>query len=95
MKSKVLAVMHMSPPIHGASAVGDFIATSDTLKAELSLTFIPMRFASSIEDIGSFSYGKILTAAKLFLQIICALLRERPTVIYYTASSSDSHLLEI
>ena len=85
---KVLAVLHMSPPVHGASAVGDFIANSETIKTELDFRAIPMRFANSIEEIGPFSCRKLFVACKLFLRVIGSLLSQRPTVVYYTASSS-------
>lgn len=85
-KSKLLCVLHRSPPSHGAARVGDFIASSEKLKGDFDCRFITIKSSETISDIGKISFKKIYYVLVLYVKILWVLLLFRPQKIYYTAS---------
>ena len=88
MNKRSLAILHVSPPVHGAAAIGDFIAGSKSIASRLGLIVIPITSARTIEDIGSFKLRKLFAAISLTAKVFSSLCWSRPKAIYYTASSS-------
>lgn len=85
-KSKLLLLFHFSPPVHGASKVGDFIKQSDLLKEHYHQKHIKLESSKKLEDIGKFSFGKILQLLLLFFKLFITLFSFRPNKIYFTVS---------
>jgi glycosyltransferase involved in cell wall biosynthesis len=86
-KNNVLFILHYSPPVHGASKVGDTIVKSEFLKEKFSTKYIKIKSSQKIDQIGRFSFRKVFALIELFFKIIYTLLIFRPKKIYYTASS--------
>lgn len=84
--TKLLCILHLSPPYHGAAKVGDFIFESETLKENFECRFIPIRSSESIGDIGKVNLKKFWLVAMLFFRVLWALIVFRPDKIYFTAS---------
>ena len=68
-KKKILFILHLPPPAHGAAKVGEFISQSKNLKNEYSCLFIPINSSRTIDDIGRFSFRKLALAIDLFIRI--------------------------
>jgi glycosyltransferase involved in cell wall biosynthesis len=85
-KQKVLFILHRSPPSHGASKVGEFIASSSKLGGEFDCRFITIRSSDTISEIGRFTLKKIYLVAELYIKVIWALINFKPDTIYFTAS---------
>ena len=86
MKTKILFILHRSPPAHGAAKVGDFISQSEKLKSEYDCKFITIKSSGTIGDIGKVSFKKIYLVIELFFKILYTILIFRPHKIYFTAS---------
>ena len=86
MKSRVLCILHRSPPFHGAAKVGDFVANSDEMREQFNCKFITIKSSDSIADIGKISFKKIYLVFELYLKVMLALILFRPHKIYFTAS---------
>jgi len=52
MKPKILFIMHMPPPVHGAAMVGQFIHDSESIKQSFDCHYVNMAVATRLEDIG-------------------------------------------
>jgi glycosyltransferase involved in cell wall biosynthesis len=85
-KSKLLCILHRSPPSHGAAKVGDFIASSQKLKESFDCRFITIKSSDTIGEIGKVNFKKFYLVAELYFKIVWALLVFRPQEIYFTAS---------
>ena len=85
-KTKLLCILHYSPPAHGASKVGDFIKSSQKLKDEFNCEFIKIKSSDTIGDIGKVNFKKIYFVLELFFKILFTILVFRPNKIYFTAS---------
>lgn len=86
-KTKLLCILHYSPPAHGASKVGDFIKSNETLKDKFNCRFIKIKSSNTLEDIGKMNYKKIYYVLELFFKILFTIIIFRPNKIYFTASS--------
>lgn len=87
-KLRLLCILHTSPPIHGASTIGDTILYSPKVNQKLICKFLQMNGASELKDIGSVSISKLIRSIMLFWHICFYLCTFRPQLIYYTASTS-------
>ena len=85
-KSKLLCILHRSPPAHGAAKVGDFIASSKKLNEYYDCRFITIKSSDTIGDIGKINFKKFYLVAELYVKVLWALLIFRPQTIYFTAS---------
>ena len=87
-RSKILLILHQSPPPHGAAKVGDFIATSEKLRDSFECKFIKIKSSETVEDIGRIRLNKLFFALALFFRVMFMLAKFRPDKIYFTASIS-------
>ena len=83
---KALFVLHYSPPIHGASKVGDMIINSSLISSELESKFLKIKGTQRLDEIGKFSLLKIKHSFKLFFGLISKLFLFKPSIIYFTVS---------
>ena len=83
----ILFVMHMPPPIHGASMVGKFIHDSERINSEFNCHYINLATASCLEDIGRFRFDKITSFWKLLRQIRQSVKELKPDLVYVTPNA--------
>jgi glycosyltransferase involved in cell wall biosynthesis len=83
---KALFILHYSPPIHGASKVGDYIINSKLISTSLETKYIKIKGAQNLDQIGKFNFLKLKYSIELFLNLIFKLLIFRPNIIYFTVS---------
>lgn len=84
---KVLFVMHMPPPVHGAAMIGQTIKKSDLINKLFNCNYINLTTASSIRDIGRYNLRKIASFFKLILNIYKAVERINPELVYITPNA--------
>lgn len=73
MKPKVLFIMHMPPPVHGAAMVGKYIHDSKIVNDSFDCRYENMMLASSLEDIGKGGVKKVfnlLSQLKRFKRLL-------------------------
>jgi glycosyltransferase involved in cell wall biosynthesis len=85
-KPKLLAILHLPPPHHGAAKVGEFIRHSHLINGEFTCYYIPIRSSDTIADIGKVSFKKLYLVAELYFKVMWALVVFRPNLIYVTVS---------
>ena len=85
---KVLYVMHMPPPVHGASMMGQYIKDSHLLQARFDSEYINMAAATDLNDIGHVGIKKIVNYGKMLRRIRKSVRNAKPHVIYVTPNSA-------
>ncbi|NVB80904.1 MAG: hypothetical protein HOV81_21080, partial [Kofleriaceae bacterium] len=78
--------MQLPPPVHGMAVMSDRVARSEHLRAHFDLEVLPLRFASSLEDLGGVSLRKLARAALTGVRLVGALSLRRPDAVYFTFS---------
>lgn len=87
MKPRVLFIMHVPPPVHGASLVGKYIHDSKLINEEFECYYVSPSTARDINDIAKFRFSKIFSLIVIFFRIAKILLLKRPDLVYYTATA--------
>lgn len=87
MKSKILFIMHMPPPVHGAAMIGKAIKDSKVINQRFECEYINLATAASISDIGKLSLGKLTAFGKLLVEIRQKVKRMKPELVYVTPNA--------
>lgn len=87
-KPKILFVMHMPPPIHGAAIVGQNIYKSQKINNSFECTFINLSASNKVSHIGKIRLRKLFFLIENFWKVVAISLKEKPDLIYLTPSST-------
>lgn len=88
MKSKILFILHLPPPIHGAGMMGSYIKESVLIQNKFESDYINLSLASSIDDIGKAGLKKAFTLISLLLKIGYTLLTKKHDLYYMTLTAA-------
>jgi len=87
-KPRILFVMHMPPPIHGAAVMGAQIRDSRILAETFECRHINLSSSVTLEEIGRGRLRKLLFVARL-LRLVRRSIREwKPDLVYVTPTST-------
>jgi len=87
-KGRILFILHLPPPIHGASLVGKCIQSSTIINQEFYTHFINLATSTKLTESGKGGIKKILGLVKIQLEIIRALLSRKFDLCYVTLNSA-------
>lgn len=86
-KPKILFIMHMPPPVHGAAMMGQYIHDSKLINERFDCHYINPSLSDSVSNVGKFSFYKIISAIKNIIFIIKEIKKIRPNLCYYTPTA--------
>ena len=86
-KPRILFILHLPPPVHGAAMVGQYIHDSELIHSEFDGRFINLTTASGMGDIGKFKFRKIFSFRRLLLAIRRTVKEFRPELVYVTPNA--------
>ena len=83
-RPRVLCVVPLPPPLHGASLQSRMIVQSPYLNEKFRFKVVPMRFVKEIHEIGTFSLKKVFKMFTVGARLIWDLICFRPQLVYYS-----------
>jgi glycosyltransferase involved in cell wall biosynthesis len=83
-RPKLLLLMQLPPPVHGASLMNSFVAESKVIAGHFNTRIIPLRFITDLKEMGGFSIRKIILMLRVLLRIVGQMIAFRPQIVYYT-----------
>ena len=86
-KLKALFIMHMPPPVHGASMMGKYIHDSEAVNGAFDCHYINLATAKDLIDIGKIGVKKLVQFIKLLRNIHKEVKRWRPQLVYVTPNA--------
>jgi glycosyltransferase involved in cell wall biosynthesis len=86
-KPRILFILHLPPPVHGAAMVGQYIHDSAAVSAGFDGRFINLTTASGMGDIGKFKFRKISAFLRLLREIRRTVKEFRPELVYVTPNA--------
>lgn len=89
-RKRILFILHMPPPVHGAAVVGKMIHESRLIDDAFDCRFINLATASGLEDIGKFRLNKISRFTSLLKHIRREIKSFSPDLIYITPNSAGA-----
>ena len=87
MKSKILFIMHMPPPVHGAAMMGQYIHDSQIINERFDCHYINLTTAKSLQDIGRGGIGKLWKFGWLLARIAKKVVTLKPQLVYVTPNA--------
>lgn len=87
MKSKILFIMHMPPPVHGAAMMGKYIHDSKLINDKFECHYINLTTAKNLQDIGKGGIKKLWKFICLLTKIVKSLAGIHPQMVYVTPNS--------
>lgn len=85
-KPRILFLMHMPPPIHGAAVVGGIVRDSEVLRDRFECRYVNYSISRTLDEIARFSLKKIPVVARLLSQVFREMKSFRPDIVYVTPS---------
>lgn len=90
MKQKILFIMHMPPPVHGASMVGKFIHDSQLINSSFDCHYVNLAVATRLEDVGKGGWHKAKDIWKKLIEVRKAVKAVKPDLVYITPNSAGA-----
>ena len=87
MTTKILFILHLPPPVHGAAMVGKYIYDSELINEEFDCRYINLTTAKNLQDIGKGGIKKLWKFIKLLSGIIKEVTKIKPELIYVTPNA--------
>lgn len=87
MKPTVLFILHMPPPVHGASMMGKYIHDSKMVNEAFDCHYINLTTAKNLADIGRIGLRKLFQFIQLLNRIRKEVKRLKPQLVYVTPNS--------
>lgn len=89
-KRRILFILHLPPPVHGAAVVGRQIRDSAIVNDAFDCRYINLATAASLEDIGRFRLSKITRFTSLLRRIMAGIRSFKPDVVYITPNAAGA-----
>lgn len=86
-KPKILFILHMPPPVHGAAMVGKYIHDSELINSKFECRYINLTMAGSLEDVGQISFYKVKLLAALLQKVRKEVKSFMPDLVYVTPNA--------
>lgn len=86
-KIRILFVMHMPPPVHGASMMGKYIHDSKIINGTFDCSYLNLTLAKSLQDIGKGGIRKFWDFCKQLYKIRKVVIRNNPNLCYVTPNA--------
>ena len=87
MKSSILFIMHMPPPVHGAAMVGQYIHDSKVINEAFDCHYFNLTLAKNLEDIGKGGLRKLHDFISQLKNIRKGIKTFKPDLCYVTPNS--------
>lgn len=87
-KPRILFVLHLPPPVHGAAMVGKCIHDSERVNRAFSCHYVNLTTAQNLEDIGKGGLKKLKAFVRKLMEIRKVIKSTKPDAVYVTPNSA-------
>lgn len=87
MKPKVLFIMHMPPPVHGAAMMGQYIHDSKRINDAFDCRYINPSASHAVAEVGKVSIQKLRFMVSNVREILRTVRTWKPDLCYYTPTA--------
>ncbi len=87
MKHRILFIMHMPPPMHGAAQMGQYIHDSELINKSFDCRYLNPSASENVKDVGKLSFRKIGFFFYFLREINKIINKWHPDLVYITPSA--------
>lgn len=88
-KPRVLFIMHMPPPVHGAAMMGKYVYDSKLINDSFDCKYINETLSINVNEVGKFGFSKIKTLFNHVHTIYNEVKEYSPDLVYITPGGAD------
>lgn len=88
--NNIIFLLHLPPPVHGSSLVGQFIKDSKLINDSFNGRHINLLMSRSVNETGSISIVKIFRSIKVWFILLSNLIRKRPNLCYFALTTTGA-----
>jgi len=85
-KSKILFLVQLPPPVHGASLMNQFLVNSKSLDHSFEKKVLNLDFVTAVSDIGKVSFSKLIKMVSFAILLFKTLWNSKFDLVYFTLS---------
>ncbi len=86
-QKKILFILHLPPPVHGAAMVGKWIKESQIINNAIDGRYLNLSTSESLQDIGKGGVQKLISFLKVVKKVIIALFQRKHDLCYMTITA--------
>ncbi len=90
MKGRILFILHMPPPVHGAAMIGQYIKESKFINENFECSYLNLGTSISVDEIGKGGFSKLKRFIILLWRTIFILGSFKPEVVYLTLTANGA-----
>jgi len=88
MRPKILFIMHVAPPVHGAAMVGKYIKESKVINDAFETDYINLSTSEKLSESGKAGILKLVRLGQIQLKVIASLFKKDYDLCYVTLTAS-------
>jgi len=85
-KKRILFIVQLPPPVHGACIMNSLVVNSEVIKKSFLINVINLDFSQSIKEVARFSFVKVIKGVYYGFVIVKRILFQNPDLVYFTIS---------
>ena len=90
MRPKILFILHLPPPVHGAAMVGKYILESEVINIDFNCRYINLGTSRSVGEVGKNTLKKWLRYFSILVKTVMTVIRFKPDLVYLTLTAKGS-----
>lgn len=87
---KILFLLHLPPPVHGSSIVGQKIKNSELINNSFQASYINLLISRSVDESGKTKISKLIRFLTSWFQLLFKLIWERPDLCYFALTTTGN-----
>lgn len=88
--NKILFLLHLPPPVHGSSIVGQKIKDSKLINSSFETTYINLLISRTVDESGKTKISKILRFITSWFKLLSVLIKDKPNLCYFALTTTGS-----
>ena len=89
-KKNILFMLHLPPPVHGSSLVGELIKGSNLINDSFEGRYINLILSREVHESGETNLKKLLRFAVIWFHLLGKLIHRKPDLCYYALTTTGS-----
>ena len=90
MENNILFLLHLPPPVHGSSIVGQKIKESNLINNSFRTRYVNLLISRSVVETGKTSVSKLFRFIASWFKLLFELIKEKPNLCYFALSTTGS-----
>lgn len=92
IRKDILFMLHLPPPVHGSSIMGELIKKSGTLNSAFRGRYINLILSGKVSESGKTNPKKVIRFVIIWLRLLGKLLHRKPDLCYYALTTTGAGL---